>query len=357
MGAMKQDYSGESSVSYGLCRFAVNTRGMERGLSMEIVKRKLWRGIGAAGVSLALTIALLLTGSQAAWAKHHASADEITPTNVTACATLSGNGQIYLVQNNLADTTGSTPCITLSGHDDTLDLQGFSITYTGIGASTKAGIAVTGSENVIEGSNSTISGFAEGILDTADNTAGDGVNVTGNGIGLELAGGSNSTEIWANFSADSNTAQGLYLKSCGDECSATDFDASGNGADGILVTGSDGARISVFTAAGNGGAGVHIGGTGISSSNGDVRVWDAPIGFPSGPAVTANLGDGIFLDASESAGADQVVFNFVSGNSGIDLHDATTTCGTNHWVHNDFGTGTAKAGSTSNPACIPNSTI
>ena len=80
---------------------------------------------------------------------------------------------------------------------------------------------------------------------------------------------------------------------------------------------------------------MHIGGCGSSANNGEVRVWDAPIGFPSGAAVTANLGDGIFLDASESSAQDQVVFNFVEGNSGIDLHDATTTCGNNHWVHNE----------------------
>jgi hypothetical protein len=324
---------------------------------MKVVKRGLFRSIGASGVSLAMTAGLILAGTQAAWAKHHASADAITPTNVTACGTLSGNGQIYLVKNNLTQTSSSTNCITLSGHDDTLDLQGFNITYTGSGSSTKAGIANTGNENVIEGANSTISGFAEGVLDTGPNSVGDSVNVIGNGIGLEMAGTGESTEYWTNLSADSNTAQGIYLKSCGDECTISDFDASGNGADGVLVTGSQGPRISVFTAAGNGAAGVHIGCTSGCGTNSEVKIYDAPIGFPSGPAVTSNTGDGIFLDASESTTQDQVVFNFVEGNSAIDLHDATTTCGSNHWVHDDFGTGTAKAGSTSNPACIPNTPI
>jgi hypothetical protein len=323
---------------------------------MKTLKRGLLGGVGASAAGLILSVGLILAGSQAAWAKHHVSSDDITPTSVTGCGTLSGNGQIYLVTQNITQTgiqLGS--CIVLSGHDNTLDLQGFNISFTGI-FTLGAGVRVTGAENVIEGSNGTISGFVEGILDTGGNTAGDGVNVTGNSVGLELAGGGESTEIWTNFSADSNSDQGVFIQNCGDECSVSDFDASGNSEDGVLVTGSTGARISVFTADGNGGDGVHIGSS-SGSGNTESRVWDAPIGFPSGAAVTANLGDGIFLDASESSAQDQVVFNFVEGNSGIDLHDATTTCGNNHWVHNDFGTGTAQAGSTPNPACIPNTGI
>ncbi len=326
---------------------------------MSEIKAGFFGRIVPPGLSLlALTVVLVLTGPQSAWAKKiHASASPVDPTSVSACGTLSGTNTIYeLTQNIITASTGN--CIVLSGSNDTLNLQGYNITGPGAATSTGDGIRVTGSTDVIEGFNSTISGFAVGVMDRAANTLGDSVNMTYNGIGLEVTNGgfsgSGTTQMWVNFYADYNTAQGAYLYNCADECAITDFDASNNGADGVLITGSATARVNVFTADDNGGAGVHVGCTSGCGTNSMITVGDAPIGVVSTPAVTGNKGDGIFLDKSESAAIDQVFLVKATGNgltSGYDLHDASTTCGSNHWVANNYGT--ADANGTSNPACIP----
>lgn len=311
------------------------------------------RQINHIAAFFALSLGLVLTGPQAVWAGHSSASEGVDPTSVTSCGTLSGSNTIYLLTQNI-NTSSTGNCIVLGGHDNTLDLQGFNITFVGAaGASKGAGLFIESSanEDVVEGFNSTISGFEEGVLDEGANTAGDGINVEENNVGLEMAG-SDSTEIWTNFSADSNTAQGVYLKSCGDECTISDFDASNNGADGVLITGSEGPRISVFTAFDNGGDGVHVGcPSGGCGSNSEVKIGDAPIGITTTPAISGNKGDGVFLDASESSTIDQVYVINSTGNTGFDLHDATSTCGDNHWVHNNFGT--SKAGTVTSPACIP----
>lgn len=320
---------------------------------MKVSKRGLFTSTGA----LALTVGLLLTGPQSARAekKNIGTNAAVTVTPITACGqTTSASGVIYKVTANLNQSSASANCITLSGSNSTLDLNGFTISFTGAaGTSTKAGVANSGGGNVIEGANSTIMGFAEGVLDTGDNTVGDSVNMFGNKIGLEMNGTSGeATQIWTNFSADTNTMQGVYINHCTDECTISDFDASGNGADGVLVTNSDGPRINIFTADSNGGAGVHAGCTSGCGDNSRVKIFDSPIGFPSGPAITGNAGDGVFLDATETGNMDQVFFNNAGADGGIDMHDASTTCSNNLWVHNDWGT--SKAGATSSPACIPN---
>ena len=331
---------------------------------MMAIKRGFFRTIGAPGISfLALTAALVLTGPQAAWAKKpHASANAVDPTDITACGTYSASNTIYLLTANISTTSTGT-CITLSGDDTTLALQGFNITYTGVGTQTGDGILIksTANEDVIEGGGSEVSGFAVGVLDQGANTAGDDMITVGNGIGLELNGTSTGTEIWTNIDSSSNTAQGIFINRCTDECGVSDFFVSDNGGDGVLVTGSEGPRLSVFSAEGNGGAGVHVGCTSTNSNcsghaNSEVKIGDAPegAGGPDTPGVTGNAGDGIFLDQSEATVKDQVYLIFAGGNgvsSGYDLHDASSTCGNNHWVTNDYDT--AQAAGVSNPACIP----
>ena len=320
---------------------------------MKVIKRGFFGRVGAPSLSIfALTVGLVFTGSQAAWAKKPpAPANAVDPTSVTACGTLSGNNTIYQLTQNI--TTASTGnCIVLSGDNDTLNLQGYKITGPGAGTSTGSGISITttASTNVIEGFNSTISGFAIGVLDKATNTVGDSINMWDDGIGLELASGG-STQMWTNFSAEHNTAQGVYIRSCADECGISDFVSSNNGGDGVLITGSATARVNVFTASDNGGAGVHIGCTSDCGTNSAVEVGDAPTGYITPGAITGNAGDGIFLDKSESTAGDQVFLVKATGNRGYDLHDASSTCGSNHWVANNYGT--ANANGVSNPACIP----
>jgi hypothetical protein len=318
--------------------------------------------VGVLGVSI-LAFGLVLTGSQVAWAKHapaHASFAPIVPSSsVTACGTLALSDTIYLVTVPLTQV-GTGDCIVLTGSNDTLDFQSNNVTGPGTGTSTGAGIRITGAEDVVEGTNNTVSGFAVGVLDQGTDTSGDQVNMVGNGIGLKMTSvgagiGAGATELWTNFSTTNNVAQGVFMNGCNDECMIAEFDASFNGADGVLVQNSQGPRINIFTADSNGGDGVHIGCTSSCGANSTVKVVDAPIGLSSDVAVTGNTGDGIFLDVSEAFKKDQVVLvEAMSNGDGIatfDLHDATSTCGLNHWVHNDWGT--ADAAGVPSPPCIP----
>src|SRR5208337_4997398 len=166
--------------------------------------------------AFALVVGLLLTGPQAAWARKNSLLAKGAPLTLSGCKTLSASNTIYQLTSNIS-TSATGDCIILTGSNDTLDLQGHNITFTGTqGTSAGAGVHINqGSDDVFEGDNSTITGFAEGVLDNGANTMGDDVNLISGGIGLELTGG---TDLWHNFAVIDNTAQGVYLKSCSDEC-------------------------------------------------------------------------------------------------------------------------------------------
>ena len=310
------------------------------------------KGPGALGVSV-LALAMGLVFTQAALAKTTKVQAGVDDPPVTSCGTLTASNTIYLVTQDIS-TSSTSDCIVLTGSDDTLDLQGHNITFTGAaGTSHGAGVKITGNTDVVDGFNGTVTGFAEGVLDNGDTTVGDDINFVSNAVGLQMTG---NTGIWTNFFSANNTAQGVYLKNCGDECTVSDFQSLNNGGDGLLITGSDGARAGLFVISGNSGNGVHVGCSSSCGGEGGsrVRIGDAPTGFDfvGEAAIRSNTGDGVFLDKSESSGADQVFVTKTSDNGGFDVHDATSNCGNNHWVHNDFGT--ANAGGTNNPVCIPN---
>jgi len=311
--------------------------------------------VRAAALLFVFTVGVALATSGDAWAKRHSAAslaDPVATATITTCGTytgVSGNPTIYLVTQDI--TTSSTGnCITLGGSDNTLALQGHNITGPGSGTSRGDVIVIQSfaNDDVIEGGGGIISGFAVGVFDKGSNTVGDAVEASENGIGMELTGG---TVMWTNVNSTNNTAQGIYLNGCSDECGISDFNAGSNGADGVLVIGSEAPRISVFFATDNGGAGVHVGCASDCDDNSEVNVSDAVMAIPS---VTGNKGDGIFLDASESNNKDKVYLVSARGNgitSGSDLHDATSTCGLNQWVTNDYVT--AKAAGVTSPSCIP----
>src|SRR5271154_5116392 len=112
----------------------------------------------------ALTVAVALSTSGAAWAKEknlmvsskgHPAASTII--EVTECGTLNANNSIYLVTQNLTQT-GNGDCLYITGDYDTLDLQSFSVQGPGNTISTPstgAGIHLKSgaNENVIEGAN------------------------------------------------------------------------------------------------------------------------------------------------------------------------------------------------------------
>jgi hypothetical protein len=331
-----------------------------------------------AALLFVLTVGVGLTTSGSAWAKKASKslAVPIATVTISACSStpLTGTNTIYLVTQDLTESSASGTCITLGGFGNTLALQGFDITGPGTVAdlgtplcsfagATGSGIHIESSaiSDVIEGGGGEVTGFAVGVLDQGIQTAGDDVLTIGNGVGLKLNGGVLATELWTNIASSENSAQGIFVDSCGLECGASDFFAGNNCGDGVLVTGSEGPRLTVFLAVDNGGAGVHAGCTSGCGTNFGVKIGDAPEGETGGDSsgVSGNAGDGIFLDASEASAGDRVFLISASGNhttSGYDLHDATSSCGINHWVTNTFNppTGTARAGSVSSPACIPN---
>ena len=290
----------------------------------------------------------ILTPSTTVWARPAGALVAAAPTGVTGCGTLSGNSLIYKLTKDI--TTSSTGnCIVLSGHNSVLDLHGFNVTGPGL-SSSGSGVLVTGNNDLVEGFNSTVSGFLVGVTDSSSNSNGDDINMDGNGTGMVLNG---STSRWTNLNVGDSSSDGIRLNGCQDECSLIDAYSHDNGGNGILVKSSPGATITLFTSNSNAGDGVHIGcssGTGGCTASAGVAVLD---GF-AGPAFgfgQANNGNGVVLDATESGSKEQVSTVTATGNK-IDLFDVSNNCGTgNLWVDNTADT--SKAGSTSNPTCIP----
>ena len=308
---------------------------------MKLLNRGLFTSAGA----LALTVGLLLTGPQAAWAKKHSNKSEEgpDPTAVSACGTLATADTIYYLTTNLTET-GTGTCITLSATGSALLLNGYNI--TGPGASSIGdGIHITGTSDVVEGFNSTISGFEIGLIDTGGGSVGDDFNVTDNVIGLELA--SSATTRFVNFSSFSNTGNGIFINGCGAHCSVLDFSSTDNGSNGLLIEGSTFPLADVFIAVGNGGSGVQVGGTTSGNRNTHAVIADAFLSSPVG--ISDNTSYGVVIGTSDNTSNDFVTTVEASTNL-IDLYDQNTTCGANLWFNNSFTS--SKAGTATSPACI-----
>jgi hypothetical protein len=308
---------------------------------MKLLNRGLFTSAGA----LALTVGLLLTGPQAAWAKNHANKSEEgpDPTAVTACGTLATADTIYYLTGNLTQT-GNGTCITMSATGSALLLNGFNITGPGA-SSTGDGIHITGTSDVVEGFNGTISGFEIGIIDTGGGSVGDDFNVTDNVTGLELA--SSATTRFVNFSSFSNTGNGVFISGCGEHCSVLDFSSTDNGSNGVLIEDSTFPLADVFIAVGNGGSGVQVGATGSGNRNTHAVIADAFLSSPVG--ISDNTSYGVTIGTSDATSNDFVTTVEASTNL-IDLYDQNSTCGNNLWFNNSFTS--SKAGTVTSPACI-----
>ncbi len=296
-----------------------------------------------------------LAASGAAWAKsaktnHTTKAGD--PTPFSTCRVLNGVNVLYSLTSNITASvgnitgTGTSACITVKGSHNGLLLNSHTITGPGTGAGAYTGINIIADHTMLEGFNATVQAFRTGIHGGADHTTGDDFNVEANGTGLLLTG---NDQRWFNFFAGSLTetaspssnGTGVSLNNCGSSCSVVNFDASGNTLDGVDVVKSADAVVELFIAANNGGDGVHLGYSEEGEDcvgNSDARVANAFFG----PAVSGNVGDGVFLDTSESAAHDQVTTVHATRNGRYDLHDATTNCGSgpafNLWYNNVFTT-------------------
>jgi hypothetical protein len=304
----------------------------------------------------AIVVGLGVSGSPAALAKSHGP-NMVDPTTIAPCTsattTLAASNTIYTLTSSFS-TTFTGICIKVTGSND-LILLSSDVTITGPGAGT--GIDIEGSNDTLNGRAGTVSGFAIGVLDHGRGTLGEDVDVTGNVTGLELTG---RTVRWVNVAAFSNTGNGIWFNACTGQdssqtagCTISDFFVGSNGLDGLLINnGSNGASAAVFISMSNTGNGVHVGGSTAGTGNSEVVVDDAAV---ESPTIADNGLDGIFLDTSENGAADTVTGIIAGSNTGIDLHDATTNCGSsgqfNLWSSLIFGT--SKAGATTSPTCIP----
>ena len=121
--------------------------------------KSLNRGLFTSAGALALTVGLLLTGPQAAWAKKHGVSPTVTDPPVTACGTLSASNTIYIVQNNLTQA-GTGDCLNLSGSNDTSGSQRL-LDYGPRRQLDRGRTPHPRCEDVVEGFNTIISGFHE----------------------------------------------------------------------------------------------------------------------------------------------------------------------------------------------------
>ena len=267
--------------------------------------------------------------------------------NISACGTLSANNTIYSVTQNI-NTASTGDCLLLSGNNDTLNINGFNLQGPGASTSTGAGIHITGSNDVIEGLDGLSVGFGWGVRDQGVATVGDNFSMLNDNIGLELAG---TTDRWTDLASENNLANGIYYNSCLNGCSVEVTFVFNNGASGVLITGSSHPELELFVVTNNKSNGIHVGCSSGCTGNTAVAIGNAIAGQEVGsPAVGGNTADGIFVDATESGAADQVYLTTVGNNGGIDLHDATATCGNNQWIVNTFTT--SNAGGVVSPACL-----
>jgi hypothetical protein len=266
------------------------------------------------------------------------------PKPVSQCGKLDVSGSLYVLTSDIT-AAGGGDCLVISGHNIVLDLHGFSITGPG-GSSSGTGIHIedVSVDTSIEGYNAFVNSFEYGVDDQGLRTRGDDLNFgDGTRSGSNVVGlymhGDNSSD-WANLSFEDD---GIGAMVHCNSCFLEGFYAAKNTGDAVVVTGSATASIDNFDAESNGGTGIHIGcPSGGGCINSGVNVYN---GYSD-----SNVGDGIFLDATEAASKDRVFNDGASDNAGVDLHDATNSCGANFWFDN--AAGTSKAESVSSPACI-----
>jgi len=273
------------------------------------------------------------------------------PIPVTACGILSADNAIYELTADIS-TSSNGSCLILKGSHSALDLHGFNI--TGPGESSKgSGIWIKGCNDLIQGADGTVSGFKFGATDQGTSTMGDSINFNDNFTGLLLDG---QTDRWTNMEEAGNVENGIWFWYCYDDCSATDFYAHNNGANGALVEASYGAKLDLFTVSDNIGDGIHVGSTFRWLGNRSVDVVDGFAGGAAPPGMMGSFGPngvfGIELDTTEGRSQDQITFVRAAGNM-IDLVDDTANCGKNPfniWFDNDYDL--SKAGNVPSPACI-----
>ena len=189
------------------------------------------------GVIVAMLVALSLA---------YASLAAAQPASVSGCGSL-GSGSYILIN----DISGSVTCLTLTGNNITIDLDGFTITGTGTGAGSGITDGGTARSNIVI-RNGTIRNFLFGIkLTSSSNIQIDRMRAVSNGAsGIEVGNDSSVTNSIASNNGDIGiTGFGNIL--------ITGNTASGNSF-GIIVGGGGRSDILNNTASDNGLTGIEV---------------------------------------------------------------------------------------------------
>jgi len=156
-----------------LCEFESALQN-EDFLSKKELTMGIWNNKRLAVLSAILLIGLSCSRAAAA------------PTNVTACGTF-GAGS-YIVENNIS--VGTVNCLTFNAGPATLDLNGF--TVSGSGVSTNGVLAINVPNLTVR--NGTIKGFSRSIYATGTGVVVDGVRALSGNLNAITVGSSSTIE-------------------------------------------------------------------------------------------------------------------------------------------------------------------
>ncbi|HET9016365.1 MAG TPA: right-handed parallel beta-helix repeat-containing protein, partial [Thermomicrobiaceae bacterium] len=261
-----------------------------------------------------------------------------TPATVALAAVC---GTHLLLPGRYLLTADVGPCpgdgIVIDGPAINLDLGGHTVTggATGLGGGLVLAPTAVGSRVA----NGMVERFGTGVEDHASASVVTGIRAFSNlGIGIFVDGarGVRVSGSWAN----ENGRFGYYLQAADRTLLAHD-QAEFNGIYGLWLQGSSHnvVRASGFTdnaTATPDGGGIYLG---CSNHGVDPSATCAGTGSDgnrvAGNTASENRGFGIAIDLGNRG--NRVVANTARVNRGTDLVDANPGCGTNHWVHNSFG--------------------
>lgn len=265
------------------------------------------RARGARTGSLVATALLLAIGVGSPFAL----AQPACPETITECGCRILSPGQYTLGKPLVSSSVGEECIDVDSPGVELDLAGFSIagplanpppaltkvTADGINFERKA------SKAILNGGGATVSGFSQGVVITGYEDNADDFSTTANEVGVVLFGTRDSRV--SNFAASSNGQDGIMIE-FGSHNQLSGFAANSNGGGGVLLFDTAHNQLSGFTANSNADQGVSVAG---------VAMHNQLTGF----TANSNAGDGVYL--SDKADSNEISGFVTDSNdlSGVDI--------------------------------------
>lgn len=235
-------------------------------------------------------------------------------TTITDCGCVILSPGQYTLGNPLVSSSPGEDCIDVDSPGVELDLAGFSITgplanppptppappevtAVGINFERKA------SRAILNGGGATVSGFNQGVVIIGYEATANDFSTTANEVGFVLFGTRDSRV--SNFDASGNGENGIMIES-GSHNQLTGFAANSNGGDGVLLFDSAHSQLSGFTANSNAGQGVNVG---VVAMHNQLTAF----------AANSNTGDGVFLSDKADSNEISGFITDSNGLSGVDI--------------------------------------